>query len=487
MTPRDRLTPLDASFLRVETPTAHMHVAWRGRFRPQPGHPVTLDALRASVAARLTHAPRFRRKLAPTPGGLAEARWIDDPDFDLSAHVVRLDRDRLDGQPLALDEFASLTDRVLSEPLDRRRPLWQIELAPKLEDGTVGLVMKIHHAMVDGKSAVELVLLLLNVSPDPALVTEIAPWEPASPPGAARLVADALVDQGVESLRAARSIARMAASPNRLGSTLRRTAISIGEDVLRPAPASSLNAQISARRTLVGHAQAVGPLLEVKQAAEATLNDVALAVVAGALRQLKLSRDELPRALKTMVPVSTRAPEEAADLGNKIAFVFVDLPLQLRSPRERLAAVQKETNAFKRDGRSAGGELLLGSLGLLPGPLKTRAAQLAASPRMYNLTVSNVPGPRVPVYLLGAELEEAFPVIPLADGHTLSVGIFSYCDRIHFSVYADPDALPQARELPGALGAAALELGRAWSTPRIGRRRGDQALPDNVTPLRARA
>lgn len=456
---RTRLSPLDASFLRVETPTAHMHVAWKGRFRPRPGgRPVTLEALRASVGARLRHAERFRQRLAYPPGGLAEPVWVDDERFSVEDHVVALGDP---GEPLGRARFDELSDLVLSQPLDRTRALWRVHLAPRLEDGTVGVVMKVHHAMVDGKSAVELALLLLDADPA-APVPEVQDWNPRPSPGATRLALEAMAERSAESLRMAGGLARTAASPARLAGTLRRAALSVGEDVLRPAPASYVNAPIGARRTLVGHATDLGPLLEVKARHQATLNDVALTVVAGALRQLAHGRGEIPRAMKVMVPVSVRERDEAASLGNRISFVFVDLPVNLHRPLERLETVKAATSAFKRDGRAGGGEALLAALGMLPEPLKDLAARLAASPRVYNLTVSNVPGPRFPVYLLGAELVEAFPVIPLPEGHALSVGIFSYRDILCFSGYADPGALPEVGALPAALNASVLELaGRA--------------------------
>jgi WS/DGAT/MGAT family acyltransferase len=189
-----------------------------------------------------------------------------------------------------------------------------------------------------------------------------------------------------------------------------------------------------------------------------TLNDVALTAVSGALRELATRAGERPRPLKAMVPVSTRAPEQAADLGNQISFVFVDLPVQVSSAADRLDAIRTATTRFKEQDRAAGGAAILGSLGAMPGPVKGAAARMAAAPRTYNLTVSNVPGPRIPVWLRGCELREAVPVIPLADGHALSIGIFSYADRITFGAYADPHALPQVAELPLALCAAVLDV-----------------------------
>jgi diacylglycerol O-acyltransferase len=451
----DRLTPLDASFLHTETASAHMHVAWRGRFRPDPARPaITLARVQAQVASRLDSTPRFRQRLAFPPGGFAHPVWVDTEHFDVRRHVVALDEG-----PLSEERFDALSDTVLSRPLDRMHPLWEIHLAPRIEDGTVGLLMKIHHALVDGKSALAVALLLLDLDPE-------AP-EPAAPPdtlrrgagpGATRLAVDAIVDSGTEPLRALGRAARAAGSPTRLGGTLRRAAMAVGEDVARPAPSSFLNDPIGPRRTLVGHSLPVAELLAVKQARGVSLNDVALAVVAGALRKLSLLRHVAPAPLKVMVPVSRRGPGEEAEMGNRIAFVFITLPVNVRDPLARLEAIRAETAAFKGTGRAGGGDALLQGLGLLPLPLQAPLARLAASPRMYNLVISNVPGPRMPVYLLGAECVEVLPAIPLSDGHALSVGVFSLRDRLCFGAYADPEALPQARELPGAIAAAAAEL-----------------------------
>src|SRR5215210_5634405 len=426
----DRLTPLDASFLHTETASAHMHVAWKGRFRPAPERPpITLARVRAQVAARLGAAPRFRRRLAFPPGGIGRPVWVDAEGFDLRRHVVEL---AADDEVLERADFDARADLALSGGLDRALPLWEIHLAPRLADGTVGLLMKIHHALVDGKSALAVALLLLDV--------------------------DALVDTGREPLRALGQAARAARSPARLGGTLRRAALAVGQDVARPAPSSFLNDRIGPRRMLAGHSVAVDELLAVKRAHGSSLNDVALAVVAGAMRELALLRRAAPKPLKVMVPVSRRAPGEEAALGNRIAFVFITLPVDVRDPVARLDAIRTQTAAFKGTGRAGGGEALLAGLGLLPLPFQAPVARYAASPRMYNLVVSNVPGPRAPVYLLGAECIEVLPAIPLSEGHALSIGVFSLRDRLCFGVYADPEALPQAAELPEAISAAALEL-----------------------------
>ena len=451
--PRDRLSPLDRSFLQIESPTAHMHVGCRARFGPAP-QPLTLPRLRALVDSRLHVNPRFRQRLAFPPGGFGAPVWVDDEHFELAAHVTAHE-----GDPLSHAAFAELADRVLSEPLDRTRPLWHIELVPRLQDGGSGLILKAHHAMVDGLSALALGLLLLDVSP----TTEVLgheEWAPRPAPGGARLAAEALAGYGEESLRAAMAAARAVGSGTRIVDSVRRAALTVGEDVLRPAPASYLNVPLSPRRTVAGYRAELAGLLHAKRQRAVTLNDVALAVVAGALRQVAAARGALPAPLKAMVPVSRRDGGDDAP-GNQIAFVSVHLPLHVRDPLRRLDAIAAQTRAFKASGRASGSEALLRTLGVLPPVVQDAAARFAASARAYNLVVSNVPGPRVPVYLLGAELVEALPVVPLSDGHALAIGMLSLRDALCFGVHADPEALPDAGELPGALAAATLELVRA--------------------------
>jgi diacylglycerol O-acyltransferase / wax synthase len=456
---RERLSAIDGSFLRLETPNAHMHVAWSATFRvPAAGPRPTLERLRRSIAARLERLPRFRRRLAYPPPGMGEPFWVDDPEFEIERHVLML------GMPnTEIDDhrFAFLCDRVLSAPLPRDRPLWEVRLAPRLIDGRCGLVAKLHHALVDGRAAVEAALLLFDTEPEVAVAIP-RPWRPAPRPGTGRLAVEALAYGAEDSLRAARSAARLATAPvggaARIAGTLRRAALATGEDLLRPAPSSVLNRRIGPRRTLVRHSVRFDDVQRARGGGGATLNDVCLATVAGALRQLAIERDEPPRPLKAMVPVSVRGSDEAAALGNRITLAFVQLPLDEPTAQRRLARVHTATAAFKRTGRPAGTEAVLGRLGLLPDPVRRLAARAVASPRIYNLTVSNVPGPAVPLYMLGAELLEAHPVVPIAEGHALSVGIFTHLEKLHFGLYADPGAFPQVSQLPDALDASLASL-----------------------------
>jgi WS/DGAT/MGAT family acyltransferase len=453
-----RLTALDGSFLRLETPNAHMHVAWSGLFAPHPTLPrPSVEALREKIAARLDRAPRFRQRLAFPPLRLAEPCWVDDPSFDLSHHVTTVgDHDTA----LSASRFAQLTDTALSEPLDRARPLWEVRLAPRLDDGRVGVIFKMHHALVDGRSAVELALLLFDLTPDPGPEVPSS-WTAAPPPSATRLALDAFASSTLEPLRAARGVGRLA-RPGEAGitGTLRRAALAFEQDLLRSAPDSFLNGRIGPRRVLVRHRASMADVIAAKHRAGATVNDVCLAAVAGALRGLARLRGETPQSLKAMVPVDVRVEGQREHLGNRITFAFVQLPVATRSRAGRLEQVRRETAAFKHSGRPAGTGAVLGALGLLPDPMKNRAARLASSKRVFNLTVSNIPGPRFPVYMLGAELSEAYPVVPIAAEHALSIGMFSYRDHMCFGLYADPEMLPEVHELAGLLDGEITALAR---------------------------
>ena len=371
---------------------------------------------------------------------------MDDHSFEVARHVTALAGG---DEPVALEQFRRLTDATLSEPLDRARPLWHLYLVPRLADGRAGVIFKMHHALVDGKSAVELALLLFDLSPDAEPEPEDE-WCPAPPPNAARLALDAFASNAAEPLRAARGMARMAGRPGEggLAGTLKRAALAFEQDLLRPAPSSYLNGPIGPARVLVRHRARMSDIVRAKQRAGVTVNDVCLAAVSGGLRKLALLRREQPHPLKAMVPVSVRGADQRQDMGNRITFAFIELPVEVRSRAGRLERVHQATAAFKTSGRPAGTGAMLGALGLLPDPLKNRAAQLASSPRVFNLTVSNIPGPRVPVYMLGAKLSEAYPVVPLAENHSLSIGMFSYMDDLFFGLYADPGVLPEVSQLP---------------------------------------
>jgi len=494
---RTRLRPLDGSFLRVETPNAHMHVGWSALFSPHPDRPrPTADALAESIASRLHLAPRFRQRLAFPPPPFSEPFWVDHHDFDIARHVVALTDSR---DAVSLASFHALTDAALSTPLDRRRPLWQVLLVPRIEGGRVGMVAKLHHAMVDGLAAVDIALLLFDGTPDPPKATPSAVWSPDPSPGRIELALDAAVHSTTDMLKIARGAAQLALSPRRqatkVADTFRRVSAVVREDILTVAPESPVNVPIGPQRTLVRHRADMADIMRAKgrpllagaePGGRVTVNDVYLAALAGALRTLAFERGEVPQPLKVMVPVSLRGEDEHdGSGGNRISFCFIELPLQVATPMGRLRRVHQGTSAFKRSHRSEGSNIVLTALGVMPPPVKTLAARLAASPRTYNVTISNIPGPTEPLYMLGARLEEAFPVVPLSEDHALSVGIFGYLDRAHFGFYADPGALPSVRDLPTAVDSEIKALaGVRNRRRRVAVTNGGRPEPATVTPLR---
>ncbi|HKP89393.1 MAG TPA: wax ester/triacylglycerol synthase family O-acyltransferase [Thermoleophilaceae bacterium] len=450
-----RLSSLDASFLRVETPSAHMHVGWLSLLDlPEGAHQLDPAAVAERVGARLHLAPRFRQRLAAAPLALGTARWEDDPSFGVSRHVT--------GAPPCptTAQLRRLTDDFLSEQLPRDRPLWSLLVVPSVGERRAALLGKVHHALVDGLAAVELGMLLFDLAPD-ADQPEHVDWSPAPSIGSVRQAIDSVADSALEQFRVARAVATLGLSPGRglrIADSVRRAAMSVAEDAVRPAPSSYLNSPIGPRRTLVRQRVPLHRLLRIKSHAGVTLNDVLLAVTGGALRRLAVASSQPPRDLRVMVPVSVRSADEAQDGGNRITFAFVELPVAERDPARALTRVREQTSELKTSGRVAGSDILLRSLGALPEPLQTTAARLAASPRLYNLTISNVPGPRVPLYAAGARVRSIYPVIPIPDRHGLAIGILTYDGAAHFAAYADPGALGAVSRLPTMLGDAIEEL-----------------------------
>jgi len=450
----ERLSALDASFLRVETPTAHMHVGWLATLELPPGAE-RLDAaeVRDRIAARLHHVPRFRQVVRDPPGGLAPPYWDDASAFDLEEHVRELD-----GPPASGPDLLAHAEAFFSTQLPRDRPLWELLIVPCLGSRRAAVLGKVHHAMVDGVAAVQLGLLLFDG--DQAAEAGLpVPWAPRPQPGLLRGVLDSARDTALEQFRGARRAAELGLAPGRgvrMADTMRRAAFGLVDDVRHPAPASYLNAPIGPRRRLIGATLSLPRALAIKERTHTKLNDVVLATVAGALARLAPAHGRPAADLRAMVPANVRTATPDAQ-GNAISFLFVDLPVRA-PPSERLRVLSERMSALKDDGRIAGSDQMLKALGFLPGPLQGQAARLATSPRLYNITVSNVPGPRVPLYLAGGRVRSILPVIPIPDRHALAIGALTYEGRLHLSAYLDPEALPQADGLPVMLADAFHEL-----------------------------
>jgi diacylglycerol O-acyltransferase / wax synthase len=483
----DQLSPLDASFLRLETPDVHMHVGWVSLFAPRPKHPrPTVEGLRASIAARLPDLPRFRQRLAFPPAGLSDPFWVEDRDFDLAAHVLGVGgRD----EPMPLPRFDALAATLLSEPLDRRRPLWQFALVPRLADGRIGLISKLHHALTDGVAAMELGAILFDATPDPppppAAPSPDTAAAPPPPPGPLGLAVAAVESQVELARRTGGRLARAAAAPRATAAgalaDTRRIAAVARDTVAAPAPASPFNRPIGPERRLLRYGASAGHVLDVRAASGATFNDVCLAVVAGGLRALTRVHFGQPAPLRAVIPVNVRDPAVRESSGNRLSFAFVELPLDLRDPRERVEAIHAQTQRLKAEGLTGAAAPIIAATAFLPPPLKAPVARLATAGALFNLTVSTVPGPRLPIYMLGARLDEAYPFAPLAADHALSIAVLSYVDGAYFGAHVDPVALPQADDLPELFAAELATLRDAYGVSAMDPR---PALPASDEALR---
>src|SRR5262245_26824296 len=446
-----RLTPLDDSFLTVESPSAHMHVGWAAAFSPpRRGAAPRFAELRDHIESRLCRAPRYRQRLGSVPLGLNAPVWVDDEQFDVNRHVVASSSRRLD----------QLVDECMSQQLPRDRPLWQICVADRLDDGRIGVVGKAHHCMVDGIAAVELATLLLDPSPEPEPV-ESDGWQPSRPPGRLRRAAEAIVDRGRETAGLLGVPARLARTPGgrrRLSGQAKRAAVALAHAARRTEPVPPLNQPISPARHLAGFWRRLDDLKKIGRRHDATVNDVLLAVSAGGARRLMLRRGDAPSPLRTMVPVSVRPDDAGDDLGNRISFVFIDLPCDEPDGLRRLRAVRTQMGERKETGEPEGAEAVLGAVKYAPLTLRRVISRLAASPRTFNVTVSNIPGPSSPMYMLGCELEEAYPVVPIPDEHALSIGMTTVRDRACFGLYTDRESLPDGDELAVDIDASIDEL-----------------------------
>jgi diacylglycerol O-acyltransferase len=487
-----RLSVLDGSFLRMESGEAHMHMGFNAVFAAPADHPrPSVEALRERAARHLHEVPWCRWCLDDAPLGLSEPRWLAATEFDLHAHIVELTspEDRVSDE-----RFEALRAAVLSAPLDRARPLWQISLVPRLADGRVGMIGKVHHALVDGMGALQFAKLIFDDAPSPepadAPPAPARPWRPTGRAGRLGWALDSIsrsLDDGVGALRDATSaLTHPEAAATRVVRRAKLLAGAVREDVLPHAPQSGLNATIGARRTLVGY-RAGRDELRAARAGGGTMNDIGLTVVAGALRSLALRRGESPAApLKASIPVSTRRLDDTA-AGNRIAMVAITLPIHLDSPPERREYLREQMRLLKHTDRTAAVEALYDAAGLLPPPLRSPVARALSAPRQFNLTISNPPAPRGSLYLLGCELEVVYTAVPIAQGHALAIGMVRYRQELFVGCYADPDALSDVHDLPALLATELHALGQAAAPPDLAARRASRtksaARPVGVTAL----
>jgi WS/DGAT/MGAT family acyltransferase len=437
---KDRLSAVDASFLHQEKQASHMHVGALAIFE---GPPPPREEFCAHLEARLGLVPRYRQKLAFPPLDAGRPFWVDDPTFNLDYHV----RHTALPKPGSDDQLRQLVGRIYSQRLDRSKPLWETWIVQGLEGGRFALISKTHHALVDGVAGVDIATVLFDLSPVPAEPAAQERWTPAPEPSDAELVVD-----GVKGLiRTPFSLAgRALGAVQRPGDTIERVreaAEGIGEVVwagLNPAPDVPLNVPIGPHRRVRWLQSRLADFKEIKNALGGTVNDAVLAVVAGALRQWLRDRGVRTEGteLRALVPVSIRAEDERGALGNRIAAMRGPLPVYVDDPVERLRVVQQGMGELKDSKQALGAEVIAGLQDFAPPTLLAQASRLNFSTRLFNLIVTNVPGPQFPLYLLGREMQEIVPIAFLPENHALAVAIMSYNGKVDFGLLADYDAMP---------------------------------------------
>jgi diacylglycerol O-acyltransferase len=455
----DRLTGLDSSFLHLENGVAHMHVAAATILE---GRAPAYDRLTEQIVSRLHLVPRYRQRLAFVPFGQGRPVWVDDPYFNVAFHL----RHTALPSPGGDQQLKQLCGRIFSQALDRSRPLWELWLVEGLADDRFALLSKTHHALVDGISGVDIVTVLFDTSPDPAGVApeRERPLRPL--PSDAQLLADALRERVTAPAEIARSVRAALRGPRQLaarlgGAVCGLTAVAAAG--LHSAPPSPLNVRIGPHRRFTWVRSDLQEFKAVKNALGGTVNDVVLTAVSGALGRYLRGRGESidHMVLRAMVPVSVRVDVERGALGNRVAAMWAALPIGEPDPVRRLQRISEEMSHVKESGQAVGAQVLTELTGFAPPTIMSQAARVSAHQRMFNLVVTNVPGPQLPLYMLGHRLLEIFPMVPLAANQALGIAIMSYDGQLNFGLNADYDALPDIELLASHLSDSIAELRQA--------------------------
>ncbi|HWD64437.1 MAG TPA: wax ester/triacylglycerol synthase family O-acyltransferase [Solirubrobacteraceae bacterium] len=442
----DRLTSIDASFLHQEGHNSHMHI---GGVLVFEGPPPPFEDYLEHVRGRLHKVPRYRQKLATPPLETGRPLWVDDPCFNLEYHV----RQTALPAPGTEEQLLLLTARIASQPLDRTKPLWESWMIEGLEPREAGgeerfaLIFKTHHSLVDGVSGVDLATVLLDLEAKPEPPSEdIEPWRPASVPGPVDLVVSGLrsaVGTGVGLIERA---AGVALDPIGSAGALRSAVQGLSElawAALNPAPDTPLNVPIGPHRRFAVVRQQLADYKEIKNAFGGTVNDVVLSVVSGALARWLRNRGVRTEGLemRALVPVSVRGDDQKDALGNRLTVMRGPLPVYIDDPVTRLGVVRQGMDGLKESKQAVGAATLAAVNHLAPPTILAQASRLQFSTRLFNLLVTNIPGPQFPLYVLGRPLEDLFPLAFLPENHALAVAIMSYNGGIDYGLLGDYDAM----------------------------------------------
>jgi diacylglycerol O-acyltransferase len=448
----DRLSGLDTSFLHMERAGAHMHVASTMVFEgPAPSH----DEFRDHIASRLHLVPRFRQKLRFVPFSQGRPVWVDDPHLNLDYHV----RQTALPAPGSDEQLRNLAARIFSQQLDRSKPLWEMWLVEGLDDGRFAIIGKSHHALVDGVSGVDITTVLFDLDREPqGSPSGAPPWLARPEPTDTQLLGQALRERLTSPKEIVRGIRAALRGPRQVLRGLGATSKMLGAGMA--APSTVFNVDIGPHRRFAMSQTDLAALKRVKDAHGGTVNDVILAIVAGGIGRYLRARghDTTELELRAMVPVSVRAAEEHGALGNRISAMMAPLPVWCEDPVERVHVVTEQMGDLKSSGQAVGAEILTRITDFAPPTIASQAARLQPAQRFFNLVVTNVPGPQLPLYVLGRKMESIFPMVPLARRQALCVGIMSYDGQVNFGLVGDYDAMADLESFALDLEAATREM-----------------------------
>ncbi|MGH2981112.1 MAG: WS/DGAT/MGAT family O-acyltransferase [Solirubrobacterales bacterium] len=452
----DRLSSIDASFLTNESSSSHMHVGATLIFE---GPPPSYEDFLGHVRSRLDLVPRFRQKLVFPPFEAGRPLWIDDPTFNLTYHV----RHTALPSPGAEDQLRRLTGRVFSQQLDRSKPLWELWLVQGLERNRFAMLSKTHHALVDGVSGVDISTVLFDVQPIPEPAEEESEWIPNPEPSTPEIVARGVADLAATPFKLAGRVANAVQHPEPAARRVADALEALGEvawNLASPAPEVPLNVEIGTHRRFAWARSELATFKRIKDALGGTVNDVVLAVVSGALRKWLQGRGIKTEGLelRALVPVSIRTEDEQGHLGNRIAAMRGPLPVYIADPVRRLEIVRESMEGLKQSKQALGAEVIARFNDFAPPTLLAQASRINFSTRLFNLIVTNVPGPQIPLYVLGRELEDVFPVAFLPQNHALAIAIMSYNGRINFGLLADYDAMEDVQLISDGIDESLAEL-----------------------------
>ena len=449
----DRLTALDASFLYMEGSTTPMHVGSVMVFKP-PERGFDYEHLVSLISNRICVVPRYRQWVREVPGRLANPVWVDDENFDVTYHVRRSALP----QPGSDDQLQEFVARIQSRRLDRRRPLWEVYLVEGLAGGRLAIVTKSHQALVDGINAVDIADLIVDGKTTDGEEPITDTWFPAREPSDVELVASALGDAVRRPSQIADNVRGVITDVKAVGgpvfSTVGAVVSTVARTAVRPAPVSPLNAEIGEARRYVMVGTDLADYRTVRSrlarghyADEVTINDVVLATISGALRSWLLTRGEAVHAATTvraMVPISVYDTDSSGRLGNRVSACMVDLPVGEPGASMRLHQIAFAMRQQIEGGRAVGAESLAGLAGFASPTLHSLGARLgsAMSRRLFNVIITNVPGPQQPLYVGDARMLSTYPVVPLARGQAVSIGLTSYDGGVYFGLNGDRDAMP---------------------------------------------